>query len=106
MSGPSQRCKPYYLNLKRSKRAGTNPSEGNMKKSPLASAVKGGWLGLVILFVFGVISCYIGILLKQCLDSSLEVQTYPVIGQAAFGKVGHLVVALVLYLELYASCVE
>ncbi|KAF5202269.1 Amino acid transporter avt1e [Thalictrum thalictroides] len=62
------------------------------------SAVKGGWLGLVILFVFGVISCYTGILLKRCLDSSPEVQTYPDIGQAAFGKVGCLAVA--------ASCVE
>ncbi|KAL5717293.1 hypothetical protein ACHQM5_010325 [Ranunculus cassubicifolius] len=69
-------------------------------------AVKGGWMGLAILFLFGVISCYTGILLKRCLDSSPEVQTYPDIGEAAFGKIGRLAVAIVLYVELYASCVE
>ncbi|PIA60399.1 hypothetical protein AQUCO_00300119v1 [Aquilegia coerulea] len=72
----------------------------------IPSAVKGGWLGLLILFLFGVISCYTGILLKRCLDSSPEVQTYADIGQAGFGKVGRLAVAIVLYIELYASCVE
>ncbi|XP_008778079.3 amino acid transporter AVT1C-like [Phoenix dactylifera] len=70
-------------------------------------AVKeGGWLGMLVLFALGAISCYTGVLLKRCLDSSPELQTYPDIGQAAFGMTGRLWISIVLYLELYASCVE
>lgn len=54
-------------------------------------AVKeGGWLGLFILFLFGAITCYTGILLKRCLESSPDLHTYPDIGQAAFGFTGRL----------------
>ncbi|XP_077238973.1 amino acid transporter AVT1C-like [Tasmannia lanceolata] len=67
---------------------------------------EGGWLGLLLLFSLGIISCYTGILLKQCLESTPEIQTYPDIGQAAFGIIGRLSVAIVLYVELYACCVE
>ncbi|PPR80832.1 hypothetical protein GOBAR_AA39877 [Gossypium barbadense] len=62
-------------------------------------AVKeGGWLSLTLLLIFGVIACYTGILLKRCLESSPGLQTYPDIGQAAFGITGRLVIA--------AACVE
>ncbi|KAF6137846.1 hypothetical protein GIB67_040554 [Kingdonia uniflora] len=58
-------------------------------------AVKeGGWLGLSLLFIFGVISCYTGILLKRCLESSPGLQTYPDIGQAAFGTMGRLTITV------------
>ncbi|XP_073261414.1 amino acid transporter AVT1E [Populus alba] len=67
---------------------------------------EGGWLSLIILSLFGVICCYTGILLKNCLESSPGLQTYPDIGQAAFGVGGRLVISMVLYVELYASCVE
>ncbi|KAG1365799.1 putative Amino acid transporter AVT1C [Cocos nucifera] len=67
---------------------------------------EGGWLGMLVLFALGAISCYTGVLLKRCLDSSPELQTYPDIGQAAFGMTGRLWISIVLYLELYASCVE
>ncbi|XP_054780763.1 amino acid transporter AVT1D-like [Prosopis cineraria] len=62
-------------------------------------AVKeGGWLSLIILFMFAIICCYTGILLKRCLENSPGLHTYPDIGQAAFGVAGRLGIA--------AACVE
>lgn len=70
-------------------------------------AVKeGGWVGLSLLFIFGVLSFYTGILLRYCLDSQPGLETYPDIGQAAFGTTGRLIISIVLYVELYACCVE
>ncbi|KAM0053774.1 putative amino acid transporter, transmembrane domain-containing protein [Helianthus debilis subsp. tardiflorus] len=65
-----------------------------------------GWLSLVLLMVFGVICCYTGILLKICLEKCHGLQTYPDIGQAAFGYFGRVCIAMVLYLDLFSSCVE
>ncbi|MFS8013853.1 putative amino acid transporter, transmembrane domain-containing protein [Helianthus anomalus] len=59
---------------------------------------EGGWLSLVLLMVFGVICCYTGILLKICLEKCHGLQTYPDIGQAAFGYFGRVCIA--------SSCVE
>ncbi|KAJ0764134.1 putative amino acid transporter, transmembrane domain-containing protein [Helianthus annuus] len=57
-------------------------------------AVKqGGWAGLSILAFFCVVSFYTGILLRCCLDSKPGLQSYPDIGQAAFGIIGRLVVS-------------
>ncbi|KAK4480342.1 hypothetical protein RD792_013413 [Penstemon davidsonii] len=62
-------------------------------------AVKqGGWLGLTVLMIFAVLSYYTGILLRCCLDSQPGLQTYPDIGQAAFGTTGRIVIS--------ACCVE
>ncbi|XP_073274361.1 amino acid transporter AVT1C-like [Primulina huaijiensis] len=70
-------------------------------------AVKeGGWAGLSILFIFAILSYYTGILLRYCLDSEPGLETYPDIGQAAFGSVGRVVISIILYVELYACCVE
>lgn len=58
-------------------------------------AVKeGGWLGLSILLIFAVLSYYTGILLRACLDSQPGIETYPDIGQAAFGRVGRIVISV------------
>lgn len=71
------------------------------------NAVKqGGWLGLLILFAYAVLAFYTGILLRRCLDSEPGLETYPDIGQAAFGTAGRFAVSIILYLELYACCVE
>ncbi|KAL6987646.1 hypothetical protein U1Q18_013393 [Sarracenia purpurea var. burkii] len=58
----------------------------------------GGWWSLVILFILGIVTCYTGILLKRCLESSPGLETYPDIGQAAFGIPGRVFLA--------SSCVE
>ncbi|XP_062203833.1 amino acid transporter AVT1C-like [Phragmites australis] len=67
---------------------------------------EGGWLSLLLLPLLGASSCYTGLLLKRCIDSSPNIETYPDIGQVAFGIFGRIFVSVVLYLELYASCVE
>ncbi|KAK4435982.1 Amino acid transporter AVT1C [Sesamum alatum] len=70
-------------------------------------AVKeGGWLGLSILLIYAVLSFYTGILLRSCLDSQPGLETYPDIGQAAFGTTGRVAISIILYVELYACCVE
>ncbi|XP_062224404.1 amino acid transporter AVT1C-like [Phragmites australis] len=70
-------------------------------------AVKqGGWLGLVILCLFALLAWYTGLLLRSCLDSKEELETYPDIGHAAFGTTGRIVISIILYVELYACCIE
>ncbi|KAI3817628.1 hypothetical protein L1987_11424 [Smallanthus sonchifolius] len=56
---------------------------------------QGGWARLSILFIFCVLSFYTGILLHCCLDSRPGLQTYPYIGEAAFGIIGRLVISLI-----------
>lgn len=51
---------------------------------------QGGWMSLLPLILLGVISCYTGILIKRCLDSSLSLETYLDVGQAAFGLAGRI----------------
>lgn len=66
-------------------------------------AVKeGGWLGLIILLAFGILCFYTGLLLRYCLDSHPDLQTYPDIGHAAFGTTGRILVSVsttILYFE-------
>ncbi|KAM7267709.1 hypothetical protein ACFE04_009875 [Oxalis oulophora] len=62
------------------------------------AAKLGGWAGLSVLLIFGIISFYTGLLLRRCLDSGPGLQTYPDIGQAAFGTTGRIIVS--------ALCVE
>ncbi|KAK1264900.1 hypothetical protein QJS04_geneDACA011314 [Acorus gramineus] len=66
----------------------------------------GGWLSLLVLIMFCLISCYTGFLLKRCLDHTPGLSTYPDIAEAAFGKIGRLAISVTLYIELYACCVQ
>ncbi|WVY97170.1 hypothetical protein V8G54_029321 [Vigna mungo] len=62
-------------------------------------AVKeGGWVGLSILLLYALFSFYTGLLLRYCLDSSPGLETYPDIGQAAFGTIGRVIIS--------ACCIE
>ncbi|KAJ6432889.1 hypothetical protein OIU84_020012 [Salix udensis] len=70
------------------------------------AAKEGGWIGLSILVIFAVLSFYTGMLLRYCLDSEPGLGTYPDIGQVAFGTAGRVVISIILYVELYACCVE
>ncbi|KAK7279046.1 hypothetical protein RJT34_24089 [Clitoria ternatea] len=67
---------------------------------------EGGWGALSILLVYAIFSFYTGLLLRYCLDSQPGLETYPDIGEAAFGTVGRVVISIILYMELYACCIE
>ncbi|KAJ3679670.1 hypothetical protein LUZ60_017681 [Juncus effusus] len=62
---------------------------------------QGGWLSLILLFIVSIICCYTGILLQRCMDTNLNIRTYPQIGLRAFGRTGKLLVSIFMYLELY-----
>ncbi|XP_028208092.1 amino acid transporter AVT1C-like isoform X1 [Glycine soja] len=70
------------------------------------AAKEGGWVGLSILLLYAVFSFYTGLLLRYCLDSAPGLETYPDIGQAAFGTTGRVIISIILYMELYACCIE
>ncbi|KAK7273514.1 hypothetical protein RIF29_14566 [Crotalaria pallida] len=55
---------------------------------------EGGWFGIGILLIFPVFSFYTGLLLRYCLDSDPELETYPDIGQAAFGTTGRIAISV------------
>lgn len=69
--------------------------------TPYAAKV-GGWLGLSILVIFAIISFYTGLLLRSCLDSEPELETYPDIGQAAFGTTGRIAISVSHHADLYS----
>ncbi|KAH1261712.1 Amino acid transporter AVT1C [Glycine max] len=62
------------------------------------AAKEGGWVGLSILLLYAVFSFYTGLLLRYCLDSAPGLETYPDIGQAAFGTTGRVIIS--------ACCIE
>ena len=52
--------------------------------------------GLSILLLYAVFSFYTGLLLRYCLDSAPGLETYPDIGQAAFGTTGRVIISVSL----------
>lgn len=63
-------------------------------------------MGISILLIFALMCCYTGILLKRCMDVSTQIRSYPDIAHTAFGQTGRIIVATLLYLELYSFAVE
>ncbi|PKU80245.1 Lysine histidine transporter-like 3 [Dendrobium catenatum] len=62
---------------------------------------KGGWLGLAALFIISIICMYTVMLLRYCMDFNPLIQSYPDIGQLAFGNKGRFIMALLMHIELY-----
>lgn len=62
---------------------------------------QGGWLSLALFFIVIVVCCYTGLLIQRCMDADPFAETYPDIGELAFGYKGRLAIAILMYLELY-----
>jgi vesicular inhibitory amino acid transporter len=51
-------------------------------------------------------ACGTGAMLAACMARDKGVRSYPDIGGAAFGAPGRVLVSVLLYLELFACCVD
>ena len=65
-----------------------------------------GWLSLLLLPLLGACSCYTGLLLKRCIDSSPTIETYPDIGRAAFGTPGRIFVSVCIFTYCSPICTD
>ncbi|MQM00773.1 hypothetical protein Taro_033514 [Colocasia esculenta] len=66
---------------------------------------EGGWLSLLLLLVLAATCCYTGLLLQRCMDAGSHINSYPDIGELAFGYRGRVTVSFFMYLELYLVAV-
>uniref|UniRef100_A0A803MC65 Amino acid transporter transmembrane domain-containing protein n=1 Tax=Chenopodium quinoa TaxID=63459 RepID=A0A803MC65_CHEQI len=61
----------------------------------------GGWSSLILLFAISVASTYTSLLVKRCMESDPRIKTYTHIGEYAFGRIGKIIVSIILYADLY-----
>ncbi|XP_047321067.1 amino acid transporter AVT1I-like [Impatiens glandulifera] len=67
---------------------------------------QGGWMSLILLFMVAIICFYTALLLRRCMDANPLTNTYPDVGELAFGKKGRTIVSMFMYLELFLVAVE
>ncbi|CAO2815836.1 unnamed protein product [Amaranthus hypochondriacus] len=63
----------------------------------------GGWMSLLILFTISGLAIYTGLLLKKCMDVDSNIKGYSDIGEHAYGKIGKIIVSIVLYADLFMA---
>ncbi|RAL48636.1 hypothetical protein DM860_000956 [Cuscuta australis] len=65
-----------------------------------------GWASLAVLLLFSAVCCYTATLVRRCFETNYGIWTFADMGEAAYGKWGRILVSIILYLELYSTCVE
>ncbi|GLC35800.1 hypothetical protein PLESTB_000495600 [Pleodorina starrii] len=70
-----------------------------------------GWVGILVLWVMGIATNYTAKALCECADAVAKRQGanaapvgYEEIAEAAFGKLGRLIISSIIYVELFGTC--
>lgn len=72
--------------------------------SPFALRSSGWLLGAPLFLFFTFVTNHTAKLLGKCLDFQEGMQTYPDIGEAAFGTKGRVIISITFFFELFTAC--
>lgn len=62
-----------------------------------------GWMGLGIMSLLCVLSCYSAILIGKCMDAKPGILTLIDLGKEAFGSGAEMIISLLIFLELFGA---